>query len=86
MSAIENIPRFPILLPSDYTILDDKTLLVHQGAVLVRPEPENNRGRVIGYAPLCTDVLTSVWTEKPKSALPADTPVSCFDCIGAHEQ
>lgn len=86
MTAFENVPRFPILIPSDYTYLEEKTLLVHQGAVLVKPEPENDRGRVIGYAPLCIDVLTPTWTTKPKGALPADTVVSCFDCIAACEQ
>jgi hypothetical protein len=85
MSAIE-MPRFPILIPADFTYLDEKTLLVHQGAVLVRPEPENDRGRVIGYATLCIDVLTPTWPTKPSPALPNDTVVSCFDCIGAHEQ
>jgi len=85
MTAIE-MPQLPILIPADFTYLSEKTLLVHQGAMLVRPEPENDRGRVLGYALLCTDVLTSMWPSKPAQALPADTVVSCFDCISACER
>lgn len=80
------VANLPILIPHDYTMLDEKTLLVHQGAVIIRPEPENDRGRVIGYALLCTDVLTPMWPQKPASALSPETVVSCFDCIGAHER
>jgi hypothetical protein len=83
MTAIE-IPRTPILLPADFTYLDQKTLLVHQGAMVVRPE--GDRGRVLGYTLLCTTVLGSQWPTKPISALPQDTVVSCFDCVAAHEQ
>jgi hypothetical protein len=86
MSVIEKIPQLPILIPSDYVILDNKTLLVHQGAMLVRPEPRTTAGRVIGYTVLCTDVLRTMWSGKPRSALPGDTPVSCFKCLGAREQ
>ncbi len=78
------IPLMPILIPSDYTMLDEKTLLVHQGAVLLRPE--GDKGRVLGYALLCTDALTPMWPAKPATALPQETVVSCFDCIGAHER
>jgi len=85
MTAIEQ-RSWPILLPSDFVVLDEKTLLVHQGAVLVKPELDKGRGRVLGYAPLCTDVLASTWFEKPKGALPADTVVSCFDCLAACER
>jgi len=85
VSALDGL-RLPILIPSDFTYLSEKTMLVHQGAMLIRPEPENDRGRVLGYALLCADVLTSMWPTKPAHALPADTVVSCFDCIGAHER
>jgi len=83
MTAIEN-KNWPILVPSDYTIRDDDTLLVHQGAVLLYPEAD--RGRVIGYTVLCTDVLRTMWTTKPSYAQPNDTVVSCFDCLAACER
>ncbi len=84
MSAIEERSGFRnriILIPSDFTWLDDKTLLVHQGAVLLRPE--GDRGRVIGYTKLCTDVLVVDWKTKPGDA---DLVVTCFGCLGATEQ
>lgn len=80
MTAIE-MPRHPILLPSDFTILDEKTLLVHQGAVWVRPE--GDRGYVLGYTVLCTESMTPRWTDHPVE--PARV-VTCFGCLGAHEQ
>lgn len=74
-------PHRIVLIPSDYTWLDPKTLLVHQGAVLIRPE--GDRGRVIGYSKLCTDVLSVEWKDKPMGVA---LVVSCFDCLGATEQ
>lgn len=75
-------PRI-ILMPAEFTWFDEKTLLTHQGAMLVRPEPEGDRGRVIGYTKLCTDVLVVDW-KKP----PGDDQhiVSCLNCLGACPQ
>lgn len=83
MSALdEHIRRVRvILIPSDFTWLDPMTLLVHQGAMLLRPE--GDRGRVIGFTTLCTDVLKRKWWSMPKSD---DLIVLCFGCLGATEQ
>jgi hypothetical protein len=83
MSALEprDLRTRIILIPSGFTFVDDKTLLVHQGAVLLRPE--GDRGRVIGYTKLCTDVLVVDWKEKP---MDSGLIVTCFGCLGATEQ
>lgn len=72
-----------ILLPAEFTWFDEKTLLTHQGAMLVRPEPESDRGRVIGYTKLCTDVLVVDWKTQPSTDLHI---VSCLNCLGACPQ
>ncbi len=80
MTALE-MPRHPILIPSDFTFLDEATLLVHQGAVWVRPQ--GDRGLVMGYSILCTETMTPRWTDKPVAP---ENIVTCFGCLGAHEQ
>ncbi len=72
-----------ILTPTDFVWLDDKTLLVHQGAVILLPEPEHDRGRVLGYTTLCTESLLARWRDKPNDA---GLVVTCFECLGATEQ
>ncbi len=86
VSAIEESWGY-ILIPSDFTWADDQTFLVHQGAVILRPEPGNDRGRVIGYTTLCTEVMEVRWRQKP--GVPDTSPlgvVTCFECLGATEQ
>lgn len=72
-----------ILLPADFTWRDETTFLIHQGAMWVRPEPEGDRGRVIGFTTLCTEHTTPRWKEKPVSP---ENVVTCFGCLGATEQ
>lgn len=82
MTAFETHTHI-ILIPSDFTWLDDKTLLVHQGAVLLRPELDGAYGRVIGFTVLCTETLGRRWWNMPRNA---NLIVTCFGCLGASEQ
>lgn len=87
MTAIEKHAGWnpPILIPSDFTWFDATTLLVHQGAVLLKHE--GDKGRVIGYTILCTDVLGRMWPDKPVDAATSlDVVITCFGCLGAYEQ
>lgn len=83
MSAFEHRAQWRnfILIPADFVWIDEDTLLAHQGAALLRDE--GDRGRVVGYTKLCTDVLRVDWKEKPADAA---VVVSCFGCLGACEQ
>lgn len=83
MTAFEKAQWSPriILMPAEFTWFDEKTLLTHQGAMLVRPEGDH--GRIIGYTKLCTDVLVVDWKKPPSDA--ADI-VSCLNCLGACPQ
>lgn len=77
----KNLTSRIVLVPADFTWVDWKTMLVHQGAQLLRSE--GDRGRVIGYSLLCTDVLRVDWKMPPADAA---LVVTCFGCLGAYEQ
>lgn len=84
MSAFGSLesPRTYILVPSDFTRVDEAySEIVHQGAVVLRPE--GDQGRVVGYNKLCTETLSVEWREKPADA---GLVVTCFKCMGATEQ